>query len=224
MALTDSEILYQKFSKQIIDPLVDSFEFNTVLDVGCGAGLQTEYFIQKGKECLGIDILNPKTDIPFEKQDIYKLNLNKKYDVIWCHHVIEHLQDPITALSCLKRVTKLNGLGVITVPQINNTMSPQHINSYSLPLIIYHLAAAGWDCTNGFFTKKNSHLRCVVKKTDENENVSIEFTDIMNYFPKEVRIEIERTGRYTGNDYQVKWLDGTKQYMNMVEYSEKKSI
>lgn len=222
--ITDSEILYQRFSKEIIDPLLYSIDFHTVLDAGCGAGLQTEYFIQKEKDCLGVDLLEPKVDIPFSKQSIYDLKLDKQYDLIWSHHVIEHLRDPITALNCLKKVTKLNGYAAITVPQINNIISPGHINSYSLPLIMYHLAAAGWDCSSGFFTKARSHLRCIVRKTDENESISNEFKDIMQYFPKDVKMEIEKTGRFTGNETYVKWIDGKKQLLNMVEYREKKNI
>jgi cyclopropane fatty-acyl-phospholipid synthase-like methyltransferase len=72
----------------------------SVIDVGCGEGHSTKYFIEKGMDALGIEggenainnspvkdnlILHDYTKSPYV--------LNKKYDAIWSCEFVEHVEE-----------------------------------------------------------------------------------------------------------------------------------
>ncbi len=99
----------------------------TVLDLGCGIGITTEYIKSLGvKEVTGVD-LSPELinyarstvkDIEFIAQDITTLELNRKYDLITLCDVMEHV--PRERYEELFRVIKNhlgeNGVVYIAVP------------------------------------------------------------------------------------------------------------
>jgi len=72
----------------------------SVLDIGCGEGHSTKYFIDNGIECLGIEggenaynnssvkssmILHDFCSGPFIP--------NKRYDAVWCCEFVEHVEE-----------------------------------------------------------------------------------------------------------------------------------
>lgn len=61
------------------------------------------------------DIESPIADMHF---DIHEIPLeNDKYDVVFCNHVLEHVEDANKALSELYRVMKPGSWGIFQVPQ-----------------------------------------------------------------------------------------------------------
>ncbi|MFA5366483.1 MAG: class I SAM-dependent methyltransferase [Dehalococcoidia bacterium] len=83
-------------------------QVRTVLDLGCGSFLDSkfDYKVQDillnifgDKEIKGLDIFKPNIDWRnefgpkgvYEQVDITKYDFNEKYDVVICHHVLEHL-------------------------------------------------------------------------------------------------------------------------------------
>lgn len=74
------------------------FKFDTVLDVGCGEGFQSEAFLNEGKIVTAIDygksnrvgrfIENEKFHLIID--DFNKYIFNKQFDVVWACHVLEH--------------------------------------------------------------------------------------------------------------------------------------
>jgi SAM-dependent methyltransferase len=83
-------------------------QVSTVLDLGCGSFLNSafDYKVQDillnifgDKEIKGLDIFKPNIDWRnkfgpkgiYEQADITKYDFNEKYDVVICHHVLEHL-------------------------------------------------------------------------------------------------------------------------------------
>lgn len=72
----------------------------SVLDVGCGQGHSTKYFLDRGVECLGIEggenayntspvkknlVLHDYTEGPFIPQ--------KRFDAVWCCEFVEHVEE-----------------------------------------------------------------------------------------------------------------------------------
>ncbi len=61
------------------------------------------------------DLVSPIADMHF---DLHAIPLeNNRFDVIFCNHVMEHVDDPIQCMSELYRVMKPGGWGILQVPQ-----------------------------------------------------------------------------------------------------------
>jgi 2-polyprenyl-3-methyl-5-hydroxy-6-metoxy-1,4-benzoquinol methylase len=95
-----------------------------ILDYGCGSG----HFV---KELNTIGYINARGFDPFLPENIYYNNelyltnqlslLNiKAWDVITLNHVFEHLVDPITVLTNLRSLLKLNGKLLLRFPIIDS--------------------------------------------------------------------------------------------------------
>ena len=70
---------------------------------------------QKNLDYTTADLVSPIADIHFDLHDI-PLEDNQ-YDVIFCNHVMEHVDDPIRCMSELNRVMKSGGWAIMQVPQ-----------------------------------------------------------------------------------------------------------
>ncbi|MDG1333502.1 MAG: methyltransferase domain-containing protein [Crocinitomicaceae bacterium] len=70
---------------------------------------------QKNLDYLTADIVSPIADIHFDLHDI-PLEDNQ-FEVIFCNHVMEHVDDAIKCMSELYRVMKPGGWGIMQVPQ-----------------------------------------------------------------------------------------------------------
>ena len=76
-------------------------KFDSVLDIGAGALQHTQFFLNNGKI---VDICDYGNSIYYDKRiesiesqiqtkyigDFNEINFNKKYDAIWCSHILEH--------------------------------------------------------------------------------------------------------------------------------------
>jgi SAM-dependent methyltransferase len=61
------------------------------------------------------DLVSPIADMHF---DLHAIPLeDNRFDVIFCNHVMEHVDDPIQCMSELYRVLKPGGWGILQVPQ-----------------------------------------------------------------------------------------------------------
>ncbi|MCH8545296.1 MAG: methyltransferase domain-containing protein [Cryomorphaceae bacterium] len=61
------------------------------------------------------DIESPLADLKFDLHDIPLPD--NTYDVIFCHHVLEHVDDDIRCMQELRRVLKPGGMAIMQVPQ-----------------------------------------------------------------------------------------------------------
>lgn len=92
-----------------------------ILDIGHGNGLLSKSIAKKAKTVIGIDIKNEKekeiiANITFIKGDATTYNFNKTFDKIILSNVLEHIEDRI---SFLKKLHKLSGTILIRVPMEN---------------------------------------------------------------------------------------------------------
>lgn len=61
------------------------------------------------------DLLSPIADIHF---DLHHIPLeNNRFDVVFCNHVMEHVEDALQCMRELHRVMKPGGWGILQVPQ-----------------------------------------------------------------------------------------------------------
>jgi hypothetical protein len=85
------------------------------------------------------------------------------------------------------------------------------LNAYSIPLLIYHLAIAGFDCSRKTLGQFRSHLRCVVTKARNYDAVSSPTTSLaklaeLGLFAPSIVDAIRRTGRFTVEDIHLDWF------------------
>ena len=67
-----------------------------------------------GNNYLTADLFKPNV---MEKMDITSINYSEEsFDIIYCSHVLEHIEDDIKAMSELYRVLKQNGFALLMVP------------------------------------------------------------------------------------------------------------
>ncbi|MBC7556952.1 MAG: class I SAM-dependent methyltransferase [Chryseobacterium sp.] len=72
----------------------------------------------KNLDYLTADLFSPIVDV---KADILDLPFeNESFDVVFCNHVLEHIEDDKKAMSELYRVMKPGGWGIIQVPMKNS--------------------------------------------------------------------------------------------------------
>jgi|SRR5690606_25446382 len=95
----------------------------TVLDVGAGDGLITHLLNKKGLNCIGIDDNELAVSLAREKNssvlsgNAYMLPfIDNTFDVVLMADVIEHFENPDTAIKEVKRVLKKGGYFYITTP------------------------------------------------------------------------------------------------------------
>tara|TARA_B100000963_G_scaffold157327_1_gene136910 strand:+ start:1016 stop:1849 length:834 start_codon:yes stop_codon:yes gene_type:complete len=70
---------------------------------------------QKNLDYTTADLVSPIADLHFDLHDI-PLEENQ-YDVVFCNHVMEHVDDPVRCMSELCRVMKPGGWAIMQVPQ-----------------------------------------------------------------------------------------------------------
>lgn len=72
----------------------------------------------KNLDYISADLYSPIVDV---KADILDLPFeNESYDIVFCNHVLEHIEDDQKAMSELYRVMKKGGWGILQVPMKNS--------------------------------------------------------------------------------------------------------
>jgi SAM-dependent methyltransferase len=120
--------------KEIVPYLLDKFYPQSVVDVGCGTGTFLHVFLKNDiKDILGIDgnwVKRSDLFIPeifFMEKDLEKeLNIKRKFDLVLCLEVAEHLSE--NAAEAL--IENLIGLGDIIIfsAAVINQGGQNHIN------------------------------------------------------------------------------------------------
>lgn len=162
----------------------------TVVDMGCGSGLDLEWWATRTTQednpqplnirCLGVDLplslpmAHRYKNIQYFSGDFEKpLTLNKKkFDVVWCHDAFQYAIDPFNTLKSWRDLTNPNGMLVLIIPQTTNLEfnreafdQPDGVYyNWTLVSLIHILSVTGWDTAGGFFSKQpgDPWLRIVV--------------------------------------------------------------
>ncbi|MFD1735993.1 class I SAM-dependent methyltransferase [Bacillus salitolerans] len=94
-----------------------------VLDVGCGPGFTTSLLADRCQptSLLGVDnnpeLISKAKELAnsnnqstvFSIQDVYEINLSKKFDFAYARFLFQHLEKPVKALKSISNVLKENG-------------------------------------------------------------------------------------------------------------------
>lgn len=85
---------------------------HSVLDYGCGSGLFVRYLVDKGYQCRGYD--------PYNQQHCDPGVLARRYDVVTCQGVIEHVDEPFELLARLADQVAPGGRLIVGTPYSDN--------------------------------------------------------------------------------------------------------
>jgi 2-polyprenyl-3-methyl-5-hydroxy-6-metoxy-1,4-benzoquinol methylase len=164
-----NEFLFHVFTTGIIFNEASKF-----LDVGCGEGFLLSTFAEKGWDTLGLDFsafgigkFNPHLTGRLIVGDIYDsldslISQNKKFDCINLGNVLEHVLNPISLLTNLKKLMHDSSVLAITVPNDFSRLQvylhesktiekqywiavPDHLNYFSYKSLRETAAQAGLD-------------------------------------------------------------------------------
>lgn len=151
----------------------------TVADLGCGSGLDLEWWATRTTrddeatpldiKCTGVDVLaEPPVVAKYPNIRYQQTNFedtihppHEKFDVLWSHDSFQHCLNPVQTLSKWHNIASDGAMLAIVVKQTTNihrrdldfTQEDGVFNHFTVVSLIHMLAVAGWDCKAGFFKK-----------------------------------------------------------------------
>lgn len=140
-----------------------------LLDVGCGGGTFLEVCKENGWQVEGVDpSLEAINDngIKVYRGDFKGIDFNKKYDVITFWGVLEHLSDPVSAVTKACEILNKNGILVFEVPSADSFIG-EYLKKYTFSPTRYIESGRH----NIFFSKK------LIKKIAEEEGLQVELME-----------------------------------------------
>lgn len=151
---TETKILHRKRMNLfyiLMQDLLGSGQFcrsDSALDIGSSAGAYSKIIFDLGfRYVCGIDVVPESVDnarrsfaireggrsLEFFAADATGLSTSRKYDMILCTEVIEHVENPVALIRRIQSLLSQGGIAVVSIP-----------NSMSLP---YFLARIFWKCS-----------------------------------------------------------------------------
>ena len=146
-------------------------KFKTSLDIGSGEGVHTAILRHAGLEVFQVDKYSTTAEY---KVDFIEHEFDRKFDVIFCSHVIEHQRNVGEFLDRIYDVLSDDGVLIISAPNHSaETLIEGHLNSFIFPLFLQQLIHAGFDCKNGKYlsTVENSFIVSKAKDFKINERL-----------------------------------------------------
>lgn len=197
MSFSNPEASYAH-SLQTLDLLYEHDDFmesvNSVVDLGCGSGLDLEWWATRTTrdenrtplniKCYGVDVYDrlpiaqQYKNIQYKQQNFEDpIKFTKhKFDVAWCHDSFQYVIDPFATLQNWYNAININGMLIITLPQTTNMEyntqafdQPDYCYfNWTLVSLMHVLAVSGFDCADGFFYKNfdDPWIRAVVYKSE----------------------------------------------------------
>ena len=146
------------------------YDFDTVLDVGGGAGEHADVFAAFGKHVTSVDY---GKSVYFERRDPRRevivgdfntLELPRRYDLVWCSHVLEHQLDTQRFLLRLHAATAEGGVLAVTVPPAKSEIVGGHVSLWNAGLLLYRLVLAGFDCRHARVRRYGYNISVLLEK------------------------------------------------------------
>lgn len=159
----------QLLAYEALEKIINDFKHQSVLDIGCGQGIQGRIMQDYGKNVTGITISNEAGyDGKCLKNVVYgdfeKLKLEKKYDIVWASHILEHVIDIDGFLKKMKSVIADDGCVAITVPKETSILLP-HIHTFSAGRLLRYMVCAGYDCRNAEILEYGYNISIILPNT-----------------------------------------------------------
>ncbi|KXI27917.1 methyltransferase domain-containing protein [Paraglaciecola hydrolytica] len=214
------EFRHLQFSGQGMQKLLNDYNFETVLDIGSGAGHHTDLFIKHGKQVTALDY---GKSIYFDRQQNVKklqtivanfndFTFDQQFDCIWCSHILEHQLNPHLFLRKVHSLIVPGGVLAITVPPHKNTIVGGHVTLWNAGILLYQLVLAGFDCSKASILRYGYNISIILNKKTINvlDKVAYDSGDIrllrdylpenLNFYPK------ANDDPFDGDIFELNWL------------------
>jgi len=180
--------------------LLENYEFQTVLDIGCGEGLHSEAFLQAGKTVTAIDY--GKSAYFSKKNAVLKAivadfntyEFGEQFDCVWCSHVLEYQLNVNQFLKKCFSILKDGGVLSISVPPAKAEIVSGHVSLWNPGLLLYNLILAGFDCSEAVVEVYDYDISVIVRKksvpTAIWSQITFDVGDLKmmrDYFPAEIK-------------------------------------
>lgn len=167
-----------------IEKLVSDFEFDTVLDLGCGAGEHTQFLKSNGKSVTTLDAGHYHDFKPDFSGEYEEIHFDSKFDCIWVSHVLEHVRNVGAFLEKIYNDLGDNGILAVTVPPLKHDVVSGHINLFNSGTLIYNIIQAGFDCKHASMKVYGYNISVIVRKVPTGLPVGTwSFPDVKEFFP-----------------------------------------
>lgn len=159
----------------------------SVLDFGGGTGRLMRHFMTHGHDCSLIDYPGKKLPgVHYLGSHLSDIEEGRKFDLIICSHVLEHLANPCEIAHALHSYLTPDGLFYVEVPLEIWKKSPlpvepvTHINYFTVDSLRVMLERAGFtvmSCKEGLYTTENAKqglaIRAVAQPATEKTVVRV---------------------------------------------------
>ena len=213
-------------------------------DFGCGSGKDLEFFANMreltaeegvlGKfhnfNCVGFDI-NAESNIPSRDNIQYKnVDLNEpgpywsvKFDVIWCHNVMQSIYSPIEFIGRVNENLNEGGMFYLHVPstvsvlhhKFQNYTPAYNYNTFTVTQIIYLLSLNGFDVKDFYLNKHkyDDHIEVITYKDRDPlpYNTSWYELDEMGILNDAMSELVNGNNLLSDQGLIVRWIDGIVQ-------------
>ena len=184
------EFEHLQFASAAMQKLLDAYTFQSVLDIGSGAGEHSDVFLRHGKSVTALDYGksvyfqrhdNDQSDLQVLVLDFNSFEPVEQYDCVWCSHVLEHQLDVQAFLLRVGRCLKEGGVLAITVPPMRSEIVGGHVSFWNGGLLLYRLVLAGFDCANARLLRYGYNVSVLIQKK------SIDVKGVLSYDAGDIR-------------------------------------
>jgi SAM-dependent methyltransferase len=148
---------------QALALLLAQYEFDSVLDVGCGDGAHARVLRSQGKRVTTVSLEPYGGFVPDFTGDLFDFESAERFDLVWCSHVLEHQPNVALFLQRLASLAKADGLLAVTVPPARRTIVGGHLTVWNTGLLLYNLIAAGIDCSQARSKEYGYNISVIVR-------------------------------------------------------------
>ncbi|MFT7536779.1 MAG: SAM-dependent methyltransferase [Hyphomicrobiaceae bacterium] len=185
------------FAQHGLFKLVNDYDFDSVLDVGAGAGHHSNLLAKNGKAVTSLDfgasIYAKSLDSINEgvtrvEANFYEVEFDEKFDCLWASHVLEHQPDPGQFLRRCMDLTREGGIIAITVPPLDHEVCGGHLTAWNAGLVLYQMVFNGIDCSRASICSLGYNTTVIVYN-DKRPRVDLAWDNgdirlLKQYFPE----------------------------------------
>jgi len=141
-----------KGRNEILHRLISSYNFETVLDVGCGYGDFFKFLEDQGVSVEGVGsdfLVAPKVsqkNFKYIQGDFLHEDCFGTYDLIFSSHVVEHVGNTEDFLKKFFACAKNGGVFCLIWPPPKKNVVGGHLHNFNMGLMLYNLVRCGVDC------------------------------------------------------------------------------
>jgi|GEM_PF-6302888 len=175
-----SENYGKTIHKKLLVKFLGDVTNKKILEIGCGDGRYLKFLQERGAYVIGLDISDVALSLAKKRGQVIKAdarNLPFKsnvFDAVFSFGVVEHFDETQKAINEHQRVTKKDGIIIISVP---NIFSP-----YNILAALWHIKKGTWRMRPASYGKRFTlkQLKSMLEKSNNTEVIELSG---LNIFP-----------------------------------------